>query len=304
LLGAGNQSLHKSRAKAKTPFSAPSKIATPVLLRDAMRARRAIVTKIAVPKFADPVIVAPVIMAPVIVGQVIVGQSRAAMAIVHPKVPAQELPASAVVSEDAVVVASAQVAADEVSAAVLAQASRSSLRRVPLCPVRRAAMAGSMNESRASSTSSMPFCTSCMLSAASSSIMGPWASTAQAVQAATASPPACHTRLLVRLIRSGKVSGSTPAACQLLRTGSMALNLAASVRLAGHPAGRAPAVLPANGTALRPRVATIPAAAIATMMTMMTVAAVSASGATMKEAFEPTPPRPSRIQRNDQRKTA
>jgi hypothetical protein len=245
--------------------------------------------------------VAPVIVAQVIVDGPIVGQSRAAMAIVHPKVPAQDLPASAVVSEDAVVVDSAE----EVSAAVLAQASRSSFRRVPLCPVRRAAMAGSMNESLAWSTSSMPFCTSCMLSAASSSIMGPWASTVQAVQVATASPPACHTRLLVRLIRSGKVSGSTPAACQLLRTGSMALNLAASVRLVGHHAGRAPAVRRANGTARRPRAATIPAAAIATMMTMMIVpAAVSASGATMKEAFEPTPPRPSRIQRNDQRKTA
>jgi hypothetical protein len=67
----------------------------------------------------------------------------------------------------------------------------------------------------------------------------------------------------------------------------MARSLAASVRLAGHPTARAPAVRRANGIALRPRAATIPAVAIATTMTttMIVPAAASASGATANRCF-------------------
>jgi len=178
--------------------------------------------------------------------------------------------------------------------AALALADHNFDRPVFQWPLRRA-MADSTSESLAWSTSSMPSCKSCTLCAATSSIMGQWASTARAAQVATALPPACHTRRLVHRIRSG----TTPAACQLPHAGSMARSLAASVHLAGYPVDSAPAARRANGTARRHRAATVTAAAIATMTTMMIVpAAANVSGATMKAAFDLTPPRPSRIQRN------
>lgn len=191
-----------------------------------------------------------------------------------------------------------EVVAMEVAALVLADHNFDRL--VLQWPLRRAT-ADSTSESLAWSTSSMQSCTSCTLFAASSSIMGQWASTARAAQVATALPPACHTRRLVPHIRNGKASGSTPAACQLLRTGSMAHSLAASVHLVGHPVVRAPAARRANGIARR-LAATVTATAIATMMTTMMIvpAAANVSGATMREAFKPTPLRPSRNQRNCQ----